>query len=84
MPITTIICPRCSTKLTTDIPIGMRATIQHRPGGDLLVVRPTIAPITRPERSERQEGSPRGDAFTFGRIIPGFMGTAQRRQEKGN
>lgn len=53
MPIHTVICPDCGTTITTDIPIGTRARIEHREGVDLLKVVPNVMPIVRPERSER-------------------------------
>ena len=43
MPIQTVFCPDCGLTITTDVPIGQRAQLQHRQDGpDLLMVRPNV------------------------------------------
>lgn len=45
MPIQTVICPDCAAVLTVDLPIGSRATLEHREGVDLLKIVPRVQPI---------------------------------------
>lgn len=55
MPIQTVICPDCANVITTDVPIGLKATIEHRDGVDMLRVRPRVLPILV-SLSERRAG----------------------------
>ncbi len=45
MPLQTVICPDCANTITTDVPTGHKATIEHRDGVDILRVKPRVLPI---------------------------------------
>jgi len=45
MPIQTVICPDCANTITTDVPPGHKAAIEHRDGVDILRVKPRVLPI---------------------------------------
>jgi len=63
MPLQTVLCPDCAYTLTADLPLGQRATLQHRnTGPDVIKIAPRVRPIERPTQPMPSVG-PTGNNF---------------------